>query len=121
MNSNATFREAAAGSRPGLAMLLLLIVLTLAFPAAMIAFGKAGQNALAGVFGLAFVVTLVLLGGFFVVEPNQAAVLTLFGNYKGSERRAGLWWTNPFMTKKKVTLRVRNFESNKLKVNDHDG
>lgn len=121
MNSNATFREAAAGSRPGLAMLLLLIVLTLAFPAAMIAFGKAGQSALAGVFGLAFVVTLVLLGGFFVVEPNQAAVLTLFGNYKGSERRAGLWWTNPFMTKKKVTLRVRNFESNKLKVNDHDG
>jgi regulator of protease activity HflC (stomatin/prohibitin superfamily) len=45
----------------------------------------------------------------------------LFGNYKGSERRPGLWWANPFMNKKKVTLRVRNFESSKLKVNDHDG
>jgi regulator of protease activity HflC (stomatin/prohibitin superfamily) len=66
-------------------------------------------------------VLFTMLGGFFVVEPNQAAVLTLFGNYKGSERRPGLWWTNPFMTKKKVTLRVRNFESNKLKVNDYDG
>ncbi|MCE9626472.1 MAG: SPFH domain-containing protein [Candidatus Eisenbacteria bacterium] len=69
--------------------------------------------------GAAIVSTL--LAGFFVVEPNQAAVLTLFGNYKGSERRPGLWWVNPFMTKKKVTLRVRNFESNKLKVNDYDG
>jgi regulator of protease activity HflC (stomatin/prohibitin superfamily) len=62
-----------------------------------------------------------MLGGFFVVEPNQATVQMLFGMYKGSERRPGLWWVNPFMTKKKVTLRVRNFECNKLKVNDHDG
>jgi len=63
----------------------------------------------------------IMLGGFFVVEPNQASVLMMFGTYKGSERRPGLWWVNPFMTKKKVTLRIRNFESSKLKVNDHDG
>src|SRR5262249_37823521 len=62
-----------------------------------------------------------LATGFFVVEPNQSTVLMLFGNYKGSERRPGLWWANPFMTKKRVSTRVRNFESSKLKVNDHDG
>jgi len=67
------------------------------------------------------VVLAVSLGGFFVVEPNQSTVLMLFGNYRGSERRPGLWWANPFMTKKRVTMRVRNFESSKLKVNDHDG
>jgi regulator of protease activity HflC (stomatin/prohibitin superfamily) len=69
----------------------------------------------------AVVVLAISLGGFFVVEPNQASVLMLFGNYRGSERRPGLWWANPFMTKKRVTMRVRNFESSKLKVNDHDG
>jgi regulator of protease activity HflC (stomatin/prohibitin superfamily) len=121
MTSNTTIRETAARSGPGLLILLLLIVLVIAFPAAMIALRKAGERLPALLCGLGFVATLVGMGGFFVVEPNQAAVLTLFGNYKGSERRSGLWWNNPFMTKKKVTLRVRNFESNKLKVNDHDG
>jgi regulator of protease activity HflC (stomatin/prohibitin superfamily) len=70
---------------------------------------------------LVFAILSIMLGGFYVVEPNQSTVLMLFGMYKGSERRPGLWWANPFMTKKKVTLRVRNFECNKLKVNDHDG
>jgi regulator of protease activity HflC (stomatin/prohibitin superfamily) len=75
------------------------------------------------VFGASFAVIVfaISLGGFFVVEPNQSAVLMMFGNYRGSERRPGLWWANPFMTKKRVTMRVRNFESSKLKVNDHDG
>ena len=121
MTSNTTFRETAAKSLPGLTLLFLLIVLVIAFPAAMIALGKAGARLPALLCGLCFVATLVGLGGFFVVEPNQAAVLTLLGNYVGSERRPGLWWTNPFVTKKKITLRVRNFESNKLKVNDQDG
>jgi regulator of protease activity HflC (stomatin/prohibitin superfamily) len=74
---------------------------------------------LGAVFAIA--VLSISLGGFFVVEPNQSTVLMLFGNYRGSERRPGLWWANPFMTKKRVTMRVRNFESSKLKVNDHDG
>ncbi|MEY4374412.1 MAG: hypothetical protein RL760_578 [Candidatus Eisenbacteria bacterium] len=121
MSTNTTFRETAAKSLPGLTLLFLLIVLVIAFPAAMIALGKAGERLPALLCGLGFVATLVGLGGFFVVEPNQAAVLTLLGNYVGSERRPGLWWTNPFVTKKKITLRVRNFESNKLKVNDQDG
>jgi regulator of protease activity HflC (stomatin/prohibitin superfamily) len=59
--------------------------------------------------------------GFFIVQPNQAAVMQFFGKYVGSERNSGLRWANPFYTKKNVTLRVRNFESGKLKVNDLEG
>ena len=121
MTSNPTFRETAAKSMPGLTLLLLLIVLVLAFPAGMIKLLKAGETLPGLLCGLGFVASLLGLGGFFVVEPNQAAVLTLLGNYVGSERRPGLWWANPFVVKRKITLRVRNFESNKLKVNDQDG
>ncbi len=60
-------------------------------------------------------------GGFFMVAPNEARVMQLFGSYAGSEREPGLRWANPFYTKKRVSLRVRNFESGKLKVNDSDG
>jgi regulator of protease activity HflC (stomatin/prohibitin superfamily) len=59
--------------------------------------------------------------GFFIVQPNQAAVMQFFGKYVGSERNSGLRWANPFYSKKTVTLRVRNFESSKLKVNDLEG
>jgi len=58
------------------------------------------------------------LPGLFTVQPNEGKVLTLFGNYKGTVREPGLWWVNPFMQKTGVSLRVRNFETNKLKVND---
>jgi len=67
------------------------------------------------------VITLLLTGGLFSVDPNKAVVLTLFGKYKGTERDAGLHWANPFYAKKHVSLRARNFETLKLKVNDHDG
>jgi regulator of protease activity HflC (stomatin/prohibitin superfamily) len=67
------------------------------------------------------VVEMILLAGFFTVSPNTSAVMTLFGRYKGTVRKPGLHWANPFMTKTKVSLRVRNFETQRLKVNDHDG
>ena len=70
---------------------------------------------------LAEVATVVGLGGFFVVNPNEERVLQLFGAYRGTVRTAGLRWASPFFTKKAVSLRVRNFESGKLKVNDLDG
>jgi regulator of protease activity HflC (stomatin/prohibitin superfamily) len=67
----------------------------------------------------------VLIGfcafGLFIVQPNQAAVLQFFGKFVGSERNSGLRWANPFYSKKTVSLRVRNFESGKLKVNDLEG
>jgi regulator of protease activity HflC (stomatin/prohibitin superfamily) len=64
---------------------------------------------------------IVCLGGFFVVNPNEGRVLQLFGAYKGTVRTPGLRWASPFFTKKHISLRVRNFESTKLKVNDLDG
>jgi regulator of protease activity HflC (stomatin/prohibitin superfamily) len=57
--------------------------------------------------------------GLFTVNPNDAKVLTLFGRYIGTVREAGLWFANPFYTKKRISLRVRNFETAKLKVNDN--
>ena len=66
-------------------------------------------------------VSAFLFRGLVVVNPNQALVVTLFGNYEGSVRHSGLWWINPFTMRRRVSLRVRNFESAKLKVNDHDG
>ncbi|WP_266157482.1 SPFH domain-containing protein [Dyella silvatica] len=65
--------------------------------------------------------TVLLLKGLFQVAPNKGLVLQLFGKYVGTVRIEGLRWTNPFCTKQGISLRVRNFESNKLKVNDSDG
>ncbi len=59
--------------------------------------------------------------GLYRIEPNQSAVLSLFGKYVGTVKENGLRWNNPFFSKKKISLRVRNFESGKLKVNDLDG
>jgi len=67
------------------------------------------------------VVVVVCLCGLFIVNPNEAKVLQFFGRYVGTVREPGLRWSSPFYTKKKVSVRIRNFESNKLKVNDHDG
>lgn len=67
------------------------------------------------------IVLIFLLIGFYKVEPNQSAVLSLFGRYVGTDRNQGLRFNNPFFTKKKISLRVRNFESGRLKVNDQNG
>jgi regulator of protease activity HflC (stomatin/prohibitin superfamily) len=67
------------------------------------------------------VVAVLLLGGFYQLQPNEAAVITLFGNYKGTDRRSGLRWIWPWYRRKKVSLRVRNVTSQTLKVNDKRG
>src|SRR4051794_13067662 len=72
----------------------------------------------AGVMGL---IAVVCVGGFFVVDPNEARVLQLFGRYAGTVKEAGLHWANPFYTKRRLTLRAISFESQRLKVNDLDG
>jgi regulator of protease activity HflC (stomatin/prohibitin superfamily) len=66
-------------------------------------------------------VLLVMLFGFFMVAPNEGVVLQLFGDYRGTARDAGLRYANPFYAKRTVSLRVRNFETGKLKVNDIRG
>jgi regulator of protease activity HflC (stomatin/prohibitin superfamily) len=70
---------------------------------------------------LALVLDLFLMAGLFVVNPNEGKVLQFFGDYVGTAKTAGLRWANPLLTKKRVSLRVRNFESARLKVNDHEG
>jgi len=73
-----------------------------------------------GVLAAAGVVAAILIAaGIFVVNPNEAKVLTLFGRYAGSIKEEGIWFANPFAVKRKVSLRVRNFETTKLKVNDN--
>jgi len=74
-----------------------------------------------GISALALLVFLFGMIGLYMVEPNQAAVLSLFGRYVGTVKEQGLRWNNPFFSKKKISLRTRNFESGKLKVNDLDG
>ena len=101
----------------GLGMLLLLILALLLLLYAAVVAGP--PLAVALLVLCAF--DLFLMTGLFSVEPNQGVVLTLFGKYKGTERNAGLRWTNPFYAKKRISLRVRNFETSKLKVNDREG
>ena len=114
-------REREAKAQAGVPMLLILLVLLVADIMMLIWSIKydQGLGVLAGV--VLGTTVFIMLGGFFVVNPNVTAVITLFGKYIGSERRTGLWWINPFSSKKTVSVRVRNFESAKLKVNDHDG
>lgn len=66
-------------------------------------------------------VALVALGGFFIVQPNEAAVVLLFGDYKGTTRRTGFHFANPFFKKEKISLRARNLNGERLKVNDKSG
>lgn len=71
--------------------------------------------------GLTLTVMTVLMTGFFIVNPNEAKVMTLFGKYWGSVKRDGFHWANPLLTKRHISLRVRNFESSQIKVNDLEG
>ncbi len=70
---------------------------------------------------LAGILAMIGLAGFFIVNPNEAKVLQFFGSYVGTVKTPGPRWTNPFYSKRQVSLRIRNFESEKLKVNDHAG
>src|SRR5262249_24380629 len=71
-------------------------------------------------------IILVILGvltlrGLYILQPNQGALLLLFGNYQGTDRQAGLRWTIPFYSRSRISLRVHNFSSDKIKVNDKRG
>ena len=108
-------------SLSGIPMLLVLIALVLAG-----GYLFAGNAQAGNIGGIVAGIALVLIAGFcllglYSVQPNQSAVLSLFGKYVGTVRENGLRWNNPFYAKRKVSLRVRNFESGKLKVNELDG
>ena len=111
-------REFQPRATNGILALLLLLALG-AFSVLLVLRGAAMERPLLAVGGaLLFVFTVICLTGLYIVNPNEARVVTLFGNYVGSTKTPGLWWINPFTAKRKVSLRIRNFETAKLKVND---
>lgn len=114
-------KEASVRSFAGIPFLLALLAGLLACVLAF-AFAIPAKSVIQAVLAsLAGITLLVCLCGFYMVEPNQAAVLSLFGRYIGTVKDQGLRWNNPFFSHKKISLRTRNFESSKLKVNDLEG
>ncbi len=113
-------REREVKSVSGIPMLIGLVILTAIATWALI---HIDMDKLSRILALAIGSTILTIAftGLYKVEPNQSAVLSLFGKYVGTVRTPGLRFNNPFYTKKKISLRVRNFESGKLKVNELDG
>jgi regulator of protease activity HflC (stomatin/prohibitin superfamily) len=107
--------------KKGIPMLLLLVALLIADIALLIFAGKSKITALLILCIAMLPVIIVMFVGLFMVNPNESKVLQLFGKYIGTVSDPGLRWANPFYGKKAVSLRVRNFESGKLKVNDSAG
>src|SRR5689334_12620065 len=114
--------ERPAASLPGIPSLVVLFLAGLAAVAFILKGADMRGQPMMPFGGALFLGLLAFLAkGFFQVQPNQGQVMQLFGRYSGTERREGLRWTNPFYAKRTISLRVRNFESGKLKVNDNDG
>ncbi len=113
------FRENEYRASSGLAMLLLLLVLSVLLVWSLINAAMNQRPVMVVVSLLVFVVVLISYAGLFIVNPGDAKALVLFGSYKGTVKRAGFWFANPFITKRRISLRIRNFETAKLKVNDN--
>jgi regulator of protease activity HflC (stomatin/prohibitin superfamily) len=117
MSDPSTVREQSTSSASGFAMIFLGLGLLLLAPL---------MAARGGALGVLLAVPAVLAGllcliGLYVLQPNEAAILLLFGKYHGTDRSSGLRWRNPFLQKRKVSLRAHNLSSDKLKVNDKRG
>lgn len=106
----------------GFAMLLVILLL---IPAVILTLFLALPLSvypwLVALAAVAFVGMIILSCGLFVLQPNQARVMIFFGEYRGTFRRTGFYWVNPFMSKKKVSLRIRNMDIAPIKVNDKVG
>ncbi len=114
-------KEAPVNSLSGIPVLLGILLLVPASIYVAVQGLSAGNPFIVIAAVLLILVAVVSLGGFYMVEPNQAAVLSLFGKYVGTVKDQGLRWNNPFYAARKISQRTRNFESSKLKVNDLDG
>jgi regulator of protease activity HflC (stomatin/prohibitin superfamily) len=112
-----TVRKPAAGG-----LMALLVIVLFAFSLVTLITGATtgiAPTAIAGV--LLLLLSIFLTAGFFIVQPNQAAVLIFFGRYVGSVKTNGFWWVNPFTVRRKISLRARNLNGDRLKVNDKAG
>ena len=119
--ANLQIAEAPGRSRGGIPWLVADVVILLGLVALYIFGGIAGSFPLI-LFAIVLTIAFIIITpGFYMVQPNQSAVLTLFGDYRGSDPKPGLRWANPLYVKKKVSLRVRNFTTQTSKVNDARG
>ncbi len=117
----ASIKEQVRTPAPGLLSLIVILGGLLACALCFLMGAATGAPVLIGVAIVGGIFLLFMLGGMFIVNPNEAKVLVLFGKYAGTVREPGMYWANPFFKRSTVSLRIRNFESQKLKVNDHDG
>jgi regulator of protease activity HflC (stomatin/prohibitin superfamily) len=114
--------EAKASTMSGYAMLIVLLLAIVAevYAITSLPHGPGGTSNVVTII-VATIVFILVMPGFYMLQPNQAVAITLFGEYRGTDRTTGLRWTWPWMAKKKVSVRANNFISDKIKVNDLRG
>jgi regulator of protease activity HflC (stomatin/prohibitin superfamily) len=113
------YREKQHTALNGAVALLVLLALIIGGTILAIRAFMANSDGVGVTYVLGVTIALIATGGLFIVQPNEAKALVLFGTYKGTVKQDGFWWANPFFTKQAISLRVRNFETTKLKVNDN--
>ena len=116
-------RESTARTSSGYLMLLLLLVAIVWQVWGIVNLARGAEGAIAHIIAViaAPLLLLFIACGFYMLQPNQAAAITLFGSYRGTDRTTGLRWVLPWMIRKKVSVRANNFISEKIKVNDLRG
>ena len=106
----------------GFAMLFFTFILIPALIVlAFVCWGDAHEGLATGVSVPLFLLFILGCAGYFIQEPNEARVMIFFGKYSGTCRKVGYFWVNPFMTRKKLSLRIRNMDIEPIKVNDKIG
>ncbi|HEX6783828.1 MAG TPA: SPFH domain-containing protein [Sphingomicrobium sp.] len=113
-------RNAATSSGYVMLIVLVLAVLADAYSISSLPQGPGGTLNVVAII-LATLVFILVVPGFYMLQPNQAVAITLFGEYRGTDRNTGLRWTWPWLAKKKISVRANNFISDKIKVNDLRG
>jgi len=121
-SASATIHREQPATAPSGWLFLFVVLLLLALGIFSVITGVRTDSVALAVAGvLLAIAAIVTAGGFFTLQPNESAVFTLFGAYRGTTRQNGFLWANPFYRKQKVSLRIRNLNSEKLKVNDKRG
>jgi regulator of protease activity HflC (stomatin/prohibitin superfamily) len=113
------FRENEYRASNGLTAFIVMLLVVLAAVAGLLKSAQAHMPGGVLISLLVIIVTMVMMCGLFIVNPGDAKALILFGSYKGTAKTPGFWFANPFLTKRRISLRIRNFETQKLKVNDN--
>lgn len=114
-------REHETVALPGLPVLVGAVALIFFSGYEIVAGAREASASMIVGWSLILVAAIITITGLFVVNPNEGKVLQFFGSYAGTVKRAGLRWANPLYTKKRISQRIRNFESSHLKVNDNEG